>query len=270
MGWKDFFTITGLVAGGIILWNGAETFKGLPFSQYLIPLAMTLLAIAAVYFCVKIVLDGIISRQIPDKKTRYTFNKASSVIALAILIVILIRVWIPDTSSVMVSLGLVTAGFAVAFQDVAKNFLGGVVIIVGRLYEVGDRIEIGGEAGDVIDIGLMNTSLLEIGNWMHDDQPTGRMTLIPNGKVMVTQIHNYTKDHCFIWDELSIPLTFTSDLQKAQRVILNIVRKETEDITHKAEKEINQLEEKYYLSSRGMDPSVGVTPSDRRAATAGN
>jgi small-conductance mechanosensitive channel len=105
-----------------------------------------------------------------------------------------------------------------------KNFVGGFIVLAGQPYEVGDRIEIAGESGDVIDIGVMSTTLLEIGGWVHGDQPTGRVTIIPNGRVLTQQVHNYTKDHSFIWEELTISLTYDSDWQQVWDILLTIVR----------------------------------------------
>ena len=125
-----------------------------------------------------------------------------------------------------------------------------------------DRIEIGGEAGDVIDIGVMTTTLLEIGGWVHGDQPTGRVTVIPNGKVITQQVHNYTKDHSFIWDELTIPITYDSDWRQARDIILSLVRQDVADITKLAEEEIGRLGEKYYFPKKVVEPSVYITPTD--------
>jgi small-conductance mechanosensitive channel len=134
--------------------------------------------------------------------------------------------------------------------------------MTGNLYRVGDRIEIGGETGDVMDIGIMNTTMMELRGWIDSDQATGRITSIPNGKVITTQVHNYTKDHSFLWDEIMIPITYASNWKKAKEVMLDIVTRETVEIVKEAEAEIEKIGETYYLPRRMVEPAVYLTPTD--------
>lgn len=189
-------------------------------------------------------------------------KKVSTILALIIIGIFFIRIWVADTPSLIVSLGVVGAGIGIALQDVIRNFVGGLIVITTRLYEVGDRIEIAGETGDVIDIGVMTTTLFETGGWVGGDQPSGRVTLIPNGKVITQQVHNYTKDHSFIWDELTIPISYDSDWKQAREIILEIIRREAAENTKQAETEIDRLGEKYYFPGKNLEPSVYITPTD--------
>jgi small-conductance mechanosensitive channel len=175
-----------------------------------------------------------------------------------ILLIVLALIWAPDIGSLIVFIGVIGAGIAIALQDVFKNFVGGFIIVASKAYQVGDRIEIGGETGDVIDIGVMNTTLFEVGGWVGGDQPTGRVTLIPNGKVITVPVHNYTKDYSLIWDELTLPITYGSDWERAREVILAIVKRETEEFTRQAEQEIERLGDKYYFPRRVVEPAVYI------------
>ena len=256
--YKKYLGIAGLVACSVLLWILSGYYPGM----YLSEIALSLLAIAVVYSFTNIFLSDIVFKHIRDQKTRYTVSKAGSVLSFIIIILALIRIWVADATSLILSLGVIGAGVAIALQDVFKNFVGGFIIIASNPYEVGDRIEIGGEAGDVIDIGVMTTTLLEIGGWVHGDQPTGRVTIIPNGRVITQQVHNYTKDHSFIWDELTIPITYDSDWQQAREIMLGIVRTEVGEITRLAESEIERLGEKYYFPRKVVEPAVFITPTD--------
>jgi small-conductance mechanosensitive channel len=255
---RKILILAGLIGSAGVIWVISGYFPGTLFPN----LAITLTAVACVYLFVQILLADVVFRAIRDAKTRYTVNKVSSILAVVILAILLARIWVLDTASFLVSLGVLGAGLAISLQDAVKNFVGGFVIIAARLYEVGDRIEIGGETGDVIDIGVMNSTLLELDGWVHGDQPTGRVTSVPNGKVITQQIHNYTKDHNFIWEELTIPITYDSDWKQAKEIILTIARKETATITAQAEKEIGRLGEKYYFPRNVVEPSVYLTPTD--------
>lgn len=158
--------------------------------------------------------------------------------------------------------GFIAAGVAISLQDVFKNFAGSIIIFTSRLYHVGNRIEIDGRYGDVIDIGLLYTTMLEIKEWVAGDQATGRIIMVPNSVVLSKNINNYTKDHHFLWDEVSIRVTYKSDWQKAMKIMTEIAAKETATFSELARKSISRLEQRYYVSDRTMSPSVYLNPAD--------
>ena len=174
----------------------------------------------------------------------------------------ILRIWLPNAQALLVSYGLIAAGVAISLQDFFKNIVGGIIVFVGGVYRVGDRIEVNGKFGDVIDIGILYTSLLEMREWVKGDQATGRIVTIPNGYVLSSNINNYTRDHSFIWDEIMLPITYKSNWKKAIKLIREIVTKETMELTKKAEKEISALENKYYVSKRNVEPDVFLLPTD--------
>jgi len=248
----------GIVTGAILAWIGNDFFPG----QYLYQLSLTLWIIAGVYLFVKVLSAELFLRKIKDKMVRYSLNKVITILSAVVAIAIILHIWFPDTQSLVVAVGVISAGVVIALQDVFRNFAGGILIMTGNLYRVGDRIEIGGETGDVMDIGIMNTTMMELRGWIDSDQATGRITSIPNGKVITTQVHNYTKDHSFLWDEIMIPITYASNWKKAKEVMLDIVTRETVEIVKEAEAEIEQIGETYYLPKRMVEPAVYLTPTD--------
>ncbi len=222
----------------------------------------TFLALAIIYFIFKVAVEGTVTKRIKEAKARYSFRKVVSVLYLVVLLLVVIRIWVEETGSLLLATGLIIAGIAIALQDFFKNFVGGILIFTTGIYRVGDRIEIASKVGDVIDIGIFNTTILELKGWVAGDQATGRLTIIPNGYVLSSAVNNYTKDHNFIWDEISLPLTYDSDWKEAITKILTIVKKETENITDQAEKEISNIREKYYLGERRVEPQIFLTPTD--------
>ena len=214
------------------------------------------------YLIFQIIISMFFVRRITNLKTRYTANKAISVLSIVFIIVICLRVWVTDSASLIVWYGIIGAGLAFALQDVFKNFVGGFLIIISGMYRVGDRISIDDKYGDVMDIGVMNTTLMEIRGWVSGDQPSGRLLLIPNGMVITTPLFNYTGDHSFVWDEIAIPLTYDSNWRLAKDLVLGIVTKETAAMTKKADEEIERIGEKYYLPKKVVDPSAYITFTD--------
>ena len=222
----------------------------------------TSLAITIIYVIFGFAPGNLMLRQIADDKVRYTAGKVLSIIGLLIVIGVAIQIWIPDPNTLIISFGLIGAGVAIALQDVFRNLAGSVILVLNRTYTIGDRVEIDGEFGDVMDIGIMTTTLMEIRGWVNGDQATGRLIIIPNGKVINTPIHNYEKDHSFIWDEIHIPVSYESDWRHATEIILSIVKPLVSDETKQAETEIEQLGEKYYLPRRDIEPAVYLALTD--------
>ncbi len=235
--------------------------KQLPSREAPLP-GLPLWTIAIVYLFVSVLAWEFALKQIEDKLTRYSLNKVINILSALLVILVVIRIWVPDPQSLVVLYGITGAGVAISLQDVIRNFAGGIMIMTGNLYRVGDRIEIGNETGDVMDVGIMYTTLMELRGWIDGDQPTGRLTMVPNGRIISNEVHNYTQDHSFLWDEIKIPVTYSSDWRKAKDLILGIVQRETSAIATEAESEIEQLGEKYYLPKRMVEPAIYVTPTD--------
>ncbi len=222
----------------------------------------TAVVVALIHLLFKHVFEDVLIKRITVSKTRYSFKKTVSIVYLVVLVAVVINIWVADTRSLLISYGIVAAGIAVALQDLFKNFVGGVIIFVTGIYRVGDRVEINSRKGDVIDIDILYTTLMEMGEWMSGDQPTGRLTIIPNGYILSGSVNNYTKDHTFLWNEISVPITYDSDWKEAVAIILSVVRRETEEVGKEAEKSLSSLEEKYYLPRKVVEPAVFITLTD--------
>jgi small-conductance mechanosensitive channel len=255
----NFLVLSGIAA---LAWVLDRRFASVDLSK----VSYSFVAIAVSYLILKVGLEGVLSRRIPGSKVRYSFRKTIQALFVGISLVIILRIWVVNAQALLVAYGLVAAGVAIALQDVFKNFAGAVAILLNGVYRIGDRIQINSEFGDVIDIGLFYTTLLEIRGWVDGDQTTGRITLIPNGLVLSSPLHNYTKDHSFLWDEIMLPITYGSSWKKAVEIIETIVQEGTAGVTEQVEREISRLEEKYYLSKRNIEPMVFVTPTDNWVA----
>lgn len=227
-------------------------------------LFFTALSFTLIYLIFKILLEETLASRVRNRKTRYSFRKIVSILYLSTFLIILFRIWIEDPQALLVTYGLIAAGVAISLQDFFKSLVGGVLIIMTGLYTVGDRVELEGRYGDVIDIGILSTTLLEIREWVDGEQPTGRVITIPN-KVMISgTIINYTKDNNFLWDEIKISIEYGSDWKGAIEIIEKITEKETTSMAEKASEELRGLQEKYYITDRSVVPSVYVKINDDR------
>lgn len=256
--WKKILIFLLLVGIAVLFWAANFRFDILYFTRSF----QTLIGIAIIYFFFKVVLEEGVSRGIKDARSQYSFRRTISIIYYVAIIVAIIGIWVRDTQTLLVSYGLVAAGIAVTLQDVFKSFAGGVIIFATGVYKVGERIEIGGKFGDVIDIGIMYTTLLETREWVQGDQPTGRIITIPNSGVLNNPVNNYTNELSFIFEDMSIPLTFESNWKKATTEILAIVRRETEHVATIADEQLRAMRRKFYVEKRAVEPAVFLTVTD--------
>ena len=222
----------------------------------------SLIAVGITYFIFEIFLEKAILKKVKISNTRYSLKRTFSALSLATYAVSLLAIWIAEAQYILLSLGLIGAAIAFALQDIFKNFAGGIMIFLNGIYHVGDRIEFNNKFGDVIDIGILYTTLMETREWVSGDQETGRLTIMPNGGVLTGVVHNYSRDLNFIWDELTIPITYESDWKEAKSIILDMVIKETKKTVENAEKVMQELEGKYYFTKRAIEPSVFLTLTD--------
>ncbi|MGI2335173.1 MAG: mechanosensitive ion channel family protein [Dehalogenimonas sp.] len=241
-----------VLAGGVIAYGD---------NVYLSKALYSAIALAALYLVFKFLFEEAVASRISDPVTKYSFRRALSIFFFIGAGVALTNIWV-DAQNLVVAFGLIGAGVALALQDLFRNIAGGLLIIVRGNYRVGDRIEINSRKGDVIDIDLLNTTLLEIGEWVSGDQPTGRLCIIPNGLILSHPLHNYTKDHRFIWDEITVPLTHSSDWKLASEAILDLATELTMEATDLAQKSISRLSAKYYLPERAVAPKSFISPND--------
>ncbi len=160
-----------------------------------------------------------VHRNIDEPETWFRAKQIATYTTTIVAIITLAWIWVDAFDALPTYLGLVSAGVAIALSDLLKNMAGWLFILVRRPLRIGDRIEVNGTAGDVVDIRLFRFSLMEIGKWVHADQSTGRLVHVPNGVVFTTAIANYTEGFEHIWHEIPVLITFESNWQKARRII---------------------------------------------------
>jgi small-conductance mechanosensitive channel len=221
----------------------------------------TLLAILILWAIRRIVM-WVVWRRVEDVRARYRWQKVSSYIVVPVGILVVGRIWIEGFSSVATFLGLVSAGIAIALKDLLGNLAGWVFILWRRPFETGDRIQIGDQAGDVIDIRIFQFTVLEIGNWVDADQSTGRVIHIPNGKVLTEVLANYSKGFQYIWNELPVLITFESNWQKAKDILEEIAQQHAAHLTRDAAERIKEVSRRFMIFYSTLTPTVYTSVAD--------
>lgn len=162
-----------------------------------------------------------------------------------------------DDLSVMVTmLGIVGAALVISLQDVCTSVFGWFVIMAGGKLGIGDRLEVDGTRGDVIDIQLLRTTLVEINGWLGVDQPTGRVILIPNNFIFKQKVFNFTHGHPFIWSKIDVTVTFATPIASAFVLFQRILDEETSDEFAEARKAASQMQEQYGVEDATYNPKI--------------
>lgn len=191
-----------------------------------------------------------------DLRIRYRWRKTLTYVTVIFGIVMVGRVWFTGIQSVATFLGLLSAGLAIALKDLIADIAGWVFIIWRRPFEVGDRIQIGENAGDVIDIRLFTFTILEIGNWVNADQSTGRMIQIPNAMAFNHPVANYSKGFAYLWNEIPVLITFESNWKKAKGILQEIANKQLEHIDETVERQIKEASMRFLIFYSVLTPIV--------------
>src|SRR6202451_4079869 len=156
------------------------------------------------------------------------------------------------------ALGVAGAGVAVALQDVLASIAGAFSIGFSKLYTVGDRVQIGDIRGDVIDIGLLRTTLMETGNWVSKDLYNGRIARIPNSTVLKGSVFNYSQRFRFIWDDIKVVLTGTSDSQFARAMLLRVAKEAIGEYLLEAQSSWKTVSDNYQCENPPLEPTVAL------------
>ncbi len=200
--------------------------------------------------------------QIQESAVRYRTRRAIGYLTFLVAFILIGRVWFRGVAPLTTYLGLLSAGLAVALQAPIVSFAAWLFILWRRPFQVGDRIQIGDHAGDVIDQRIFQFTLLEIGNWVDADQATGRIIQIPNSVVFSQPQANYSQRAQFIWNEIRVPVTFESDWELAKRLLEEIIRSRSEHISDEARRELQRTSGRFLLIKLDVDPQVYTSVED--------
>ncbi|EDY17550.1 MscS Mechanosensitive ion channel [Chthoniobacter flavus Ellin428] len=202
----------------------------------------------------------------PMSRGRFWTRQGITLFTALVSMLAILSIWFDDPTRLTTAMGLVTAGLAFALQKVVTSFAGYFVILRGENFSVGDRISMGGVRGDVIALGFIQTTIMEMGQppaadadpsvWVRSRQFTGRIVTVANAKIFDEPIYNYTRDFPYIWDEIALPITYEAEREKVEEILLkaakdHALRAETVPTT-----EIQRLRDKYGLEQLDLDPSV--------------
>lgn len=224
-------------------------------------IATIIIGIAIIWLIVKSLQKNLFSK-IGDIDNRYRAKKLSSFIGYLLTIILLIVVFSDKLAGLTVALGVAGAGIAFALQEVIASFAGWLAILFGGFYKTGDRVQLGGVKGDVMDIGVLRTTIMETGQWVDGDLYNGRIVLIANSYVFKEPVFNYSGDFPFLWDEIKIPIQYGSNYEKAKTILQKIGKEVAGDLTQKSKEKWTSMQQKYLLEDAQTEPMVSLIAND--------
>src|SRR6202046_3026304 len=204
------------------------------------------------------VLERTLPRRFGRADARYKVRKLIVFSGYLSILVFLAFVFEDRLGRLSFAIGVVGAGVAVALRDVLVSFAGAFSIGFSKLYAVGDRVQIGDTRGDVIDIGLLRTTLMETGSWVSGDMYNGRIVRIPNSAVLKGSVFNYSQGFQFIWDEIRVLFTNTSDCQFAREMLLRLAKEAIGEYLVEAQASWNAMSDNYRSANPPLDPTVSL------------
>lgn len=223
------------------------------------------LAVLVVRRVLRGLTDAVLQRRLA--RARFWARQGIALVSTLVILVGLASLWFDDPTRLTTALGLVTAGLAFALQKVVTAVAGYAVIMRGKTFGVGDRIVMGGVRGDVLDVDFTQTTIMEMGQpppvqqadpamWVQSRQYTGRVVTVSNARVFDEPIFNYTREIAFIWEEIAIPVAFTADRERVERLLLDVAQRHTAEIQDMGEEARAELARRYLVQSMDVAPKV--------------
>ncbi|MGP1993160.1 mechanosensitive ion channel family protein [Zobellia laminariae] len=208
-------------------------------------------------------LRKLLKKRISDVTIRYKAQKGVELVGyFLIFLLILISFTVKSIADYTIIIGLFTAGITFTLQELILSITGSFYIFFVRVYKPGDRIEINGIKGDVIDIDSIYTTLMELGEWVSSDNYSGRIVKISNSFVFKGPIKNYSMDFPFLWDELNIMVTYESDIALAKKIILDDATELLSEYTKNSLTKWKEMVAHYYIEDATLEPTVALKITD--------
>lgn len=234
-----------------------------------VKLVFTLALIAIVLVLRWGVLAGlrrVLGGDVADPK-RFWARQGLQLLVAVIMVVGVLSIWITPGTDISTGIGLISAGLAFALQQVIVSLAAYFVILRGDTFDVGDRITLGGVRGDVVRLGFLRTTIMEMGQppsvaatdpavWVNSRQYTGRLVTVTNGAIFSDPVYNYTRDFPYLWEELTLPVGYESDRAEAERILLDVVHRHAVVDDVEAQRALAFMRSRYAMADASLDPAV--------------
>lgn len=238
-----------------------EQIQKVLFNPVVGKLATIFIGIAVLWMLIKVLQRNLFTK-IKSTDNRFRAKKIGNFVGYFLTILLITIVYSDKLGGLTVALGVAGAGIAFALQEVITSFAGWLAILFGGFYKTGDRVQLGGIKGDVMDIGVLRTTIMETGQWVDGDLYNGRIVLIANSFVFKEPVFNYSGGFPFLWDEIKVPIQFGSDYRKAKEILEQVGKEVAGDLTEISKDRWKTLQNKYLLEDARTEPMVSLIAND--------
>ncbi len=229
------------------------------------PSFMSILKYLAWVIIILLLIGGIrrfLKKKLPDSSFRYKSQKGVEILGYLFLIILTVSYFTGSIKDFGLAIGLLTAGITITLQELILSIAGSFYIFFVRVYKPGDRIEINGIKGDVIDIDSIYTTLMEIGEWVSSDNFSGRIVKLSNAFVFKGPVYNYSQDFPFVWDEFNLPIRYGSDIELAKSIVITSAQEQLSAYVAESISEWKQVVDKYYIEDAQVEPTLAIRLTD--------
>jgi small-conductance mechanosensitive channel len=232
-----------------------------PYVGIILKLLSSLLALVLMIVTHR-VLRNVLKARVKDPTQAHTLNMLVRNSIFLVGSAVILFTWLGAGSDLTVAMGILGAGIAFASQEVIGSFAGYVNIVTGSLFRIGDRVRIGDVTGDVLDVSILRTTVMEIGEWVQADQYTGRLVTVANRFVFSDPVFNYTQHWPYLWDEITIPITYNSDWRRAGDLMVEHGREYTAHLQAQAQAQLRSLRDAYPVHKATVEPTLYLVMTD--------
>ncbi|WP_431111309.1 mechanosensitive ion channel family protein [Winogradskyella poriferorum] len=204
----------------------------------------------------------LLKKRLPDNALRYKSQKSIEIIGYFLVVLITITYFTGNIKDFGLAIGLLTAGITITLQELILSIAGSFYIFFVRVYKPGDRIEINGIKGDVIDIDSIYTTMMEIGQWVSSDNYSGRIVKLSNAFVFKGPVYNYSQDFPFVWDEFNLPIRYGSNIELAKEIVISVAQEKLSEYVTESISKWKGVVDKYYIEDAQVNPSLAITMTD--------
>ena len=238
-----------------------QEFKNLESSELLIQIAQFVIWALFIIFLTWLVRKAII-KTVEDNAIRYRAKKIARFVSYALIFLLAIITFTGKVQYFTITIGLISAGLAFALQEVILSVAGWIAIFSSNIYKTGDRIEINNVKGDVIDISITKTTLMEIGEWVDSDNYSGRIVQVSNAYIFKGAVYNYSTNFPFVWDEINLPIRYGSDIHLANELILNTAKVTLANYATFAKEHWKEMVKNYLIENAQVEPTLTLKLTD--------
>jgi len=224
-------------------------------------LVATILGLAVIVALVRAAQRALVGR-IEDTDTRYRVRKAVGFSGYVLAFLFLAALFSDRLGGLTVAFGVAGAGIAFALQEVIASIAGWLALTFSNFYHPGDRVQLGGIKGDVIDIGVLRTTLMELGEWVDGDLYNGRIVRVANSFVFKAPVFNYSGDFPFLWDEIRVPIRFGSDRAETRALIERVAADVVGQYATEAAVAWRGVVKKYRIENASVAPTLTLVATD--------